>query len=153
MTRKKKFIDKKKAITFHLSSQEYPNDFPCSSKDGNSEEWIGEAAKFGVYYDDQHEYNYLQHMREIGKSPNAVLLSAPSISMDNIKAEDIIEDESVDDISYDQIELQDPQVNEIMQALDDDAYLNDFDDKYIKDICEEDTDELNCDKFEMLKCS
>ncbi|EPS42621.1 hypothetical protein H072_3398 [Dactylellina haptotyla CBS 200.50] len=36
----------------------------------------GEAALYGVYYDDT-EYDYMQHMREIGVSSEAVFIEAP----------------------------------------------------------------------------
>ncbi|KAF3901833.1 hypothetical protein AA313_de0207904 [Arthrobotrys entomopaga] len=36
----------------------------------------GEAALYGIYYDDT-EYDYMQHMREIGASSEAVFIEAP----------------------------------------------------------------------------
>lgn len=36
----------------------------------------GEAAMYGIYYDDS-EYDYMQHMREIGVSSEAIFIEAP----------------------------------------------------------------------------
>lgn len=38
---------------------------------------VGEAAEYGVYYDDT-DYDYMQHLRPIGMSIDAVMLEAPS---------------------------------------------------------------------------
>ena len=37
----------------------------------------GEAANYGIYYDDT-EYDYMQHMRDLGSSNEAVFLEAPT---------------------------------------------------------------------------
>lgn len=36
---------------------------------------IGEAAKYGIYYDDT-EYDYTQHLKVIGEDPSAVFIPA-----------------------------------------------------------------------------
>lgn len=112
----RKFIDKKKAATFHLvhRSQRDPlvNDPESSSRvlkyvpapntkvltipklsvnvqtisRETLEEDIdvenvrkneGEAAEYGIYFDDT-EYDYMQHLRSIGDTPDGILLEAPT---------------------------------------------------------------------------
>jgi hypothetical protein len=120
----RKFIDKKKATTFHLvhRSQRDPliNDpessarvlkyVPPSNAKGaqpitreSLEEDIdveavraneGEAAEYGIYYDDT-EYDYMQHLRSVGEAPDAVLLEAPSKDKGKGKAKEIVFGEKV----------------------------------------------------------
>jgi len=114
ITMPRRFIDKKKATTFHLvhRSQRDPliNDPESSSRvlkyvppsNSKSQQTItresleedidiktrrsnkGEAAEYGIYFDDT-EYDYMQHLRCVGEAPDAVLLEAPSKSKDNWK--------------------------------------------------------------------
>ena len=113
----RKFIDKKKATTFHLvhRSQRDPliNDPESSSRvlkyvpapntkvqnalfrgRADAEQSIsretlendidvekvreneGEAAEYGIFFDDT-EYDYMQHLRSVGETTDAVLLEAP----------------------------------------------------------------------------
>ena len=37
----------------------------------------GEAAEYGIFFDDT-EYDYMQHLRSVGETPDAVLLEAPA---------------------------------------------------------------------------
>lgn len=76
-TKKKKFIDKKNSVTFHLvhRSQQDPlvadTDapqhvlIPEASKKSTTR--LEEQRKFGVYFDD--EYNYLQHLKDVDVVP------------------------------------------------------------------------------------
>jgi Low temperature viability protein len=43
----------------------------------NIRENEGEAAEYGIFFDDT-EYDYMQHLRTVGETPDAVLLEAPS---------------------------------------------------------------------------
>ena len=36
----------------------------------------GEAAEYGIFFDDT-EYDYMQHLRSVGETPDAVLLEGP----------------------------------------------------------------------------
>lgn len=120
----RKFIDKKKATTFHLvhRSQRDPliNDPESSSRvlkyvppsNSKSQQTVtresleeeidvktvrrneGEAAEHGIYFDDT-EYDYMQHLRSVGDAPNAVLLEAPSNAKDKGRAKEIVFGEKV----------------------------------------------------------
>nr|XP_022914671.1 protein LTV1 homolog [Onthophagus taurus] len=70
---KKKFIDRKKAVTFHLvhRSQQDPLAADDSApqrvlvaEKSKSDKRLEEQQKYGIYFDD--DYNYLQHLRESG---------------------------------------------------------------------------------------
>ncbi|CAE6401588.1 unnamed protein product [Rhizoctonia solani] len=50
---------------------------------------IGEAAEHGVYFDDT-DYDYMQHLRPIGMTADAILLEAPNNSKSKGKGKDII---------------------------------------------------------------
>ncbi|KAG9127411.1 hypothetical protein FRC07_014090 [Ceratobasidium sp. 392] len=39
---------------------------------------VGEAAEYGVYFDDT-DYDYMQHLRPVGMSADAIMLEAPTI--------------------------------------------------------------------------
>lgn len=72
---KKKFIDKKNAITFHLvhRSQQDPMLVSEDSQHvllpaakNSKEKQMEEQRKFGIYFDD--DYNYLQHLKETNEA-------------------------------------------------------------------------------------
>ncbi|QRW24584.1 hypothetical protein RhiXN_11496 [Rhizoctonia solani] len=50
---------------------------------------IGEAAEHGVYFDDT-DYDYMQHLRPIGMTADAILLEAPNKSKGKAKTKDIV---------------------------------------------------------------
>ncbi|KAF8711856.1 Low temperature viability protein, partial [Rhizoctonia solani] len=50
---------------------------------------IGEAAEHGVYFDDT-DYDYMQHLRPIGMTTDAILLEAPNKSKGKEKTKDIV---------------------------------------------------------------
>ncbi|KAG5439346.1 hypothetical protein PCK2_000844 [Pneumocystis canis] len=161
---KKKFIDKKKSVTFHLvhRSQRDPliddDEAPSrvlipsvftdnkdkfikqerlNQKLSEKEDIIGESIVYGITYDDS-EYNYMQHLREIGKTPNAILLQAPTHQNLNIIQElpkDVFPSKIEKNITYqDQQSFpdnisgfqpdMDPELREVLLALDDDRYLS-----------------------------
>jgi protein LTV1 len=55
----------------------------------------GEAAEYGIFFDDT-EYDYMQHLRNVGEAPDAILLEAPgSKDRGKGKAKEIIFGEKV----------------------------------------------------------
>lgn len=50
---------------------------------------IGEAAEYGVYFDDT-DYDYMQHLRPVGVTADAVLLEAPSKGKGKGKSKEIV---------------------------------------------------------------
>ena len=94
---------------------------------------LGEAVNYGIDFDDQLEYDYLQHLKDMGRSPHAVWVAAPTKATKN-KSFDLIPEEAlpsereIDRELLDQDALRegtldlDPRVREIMEALDDEAY-------------------------------
>ncbi|KAI9837509.1 MAG: hypothetical protein M1819_007159 [Sarea resinae] len=135
----------------------------------------GEAANYGIYYDDT-EYDYMQHMRDLGSSTEAYFVEAPKPSTKQQKGkgkqklEDALREASLDDpddesaggvkvsdsrkqlldddilpskeqrkTTYqDQQDIpdalagfqpdMDPRLREVMEALEDEAYVDDEDD-------------------------
>lgn len=122
----------------------------------------GEAANYGVYYDDT-EYDYMQHMRDIGTGDGtATWLEAPSLAKENKSKgkgkaiEDMIKDTTLEDrgvvlddeilpsknlrkITYQAMQQvpdalagfqpdMDPRLREVLEALEDEAYVDDDDD-------------------------
>ncbi|KAG5518957.1 hypothetical protein PMAC_002488 [Pneumocystis sp. 'macacae'] len=172
---KKKFIDKRKSVTFHLvhRSQRDPliyddqapsrvliptrsgnekktsietkiyehknsvKDINKKKSNKNLRENIGEALLYGISYDDT-DYDYMQHLREIKKSPSTILLQAPIYQKSNIiqelpkilfpseveKKGSYQDQQSIpDSISGFQPDM-DPELREVLRALDDDYYLS-----------------------------
>lgn len=72
--RKKPFIEKKKAVTFHLvhrsqrdplaADETAPQRVLLPTEKAEAEKRQEEQRKFGVFFDD--EYDYLQHLKEVG---------------------------------------------------------------------------------------
>lgn len=115
---------------------------------------LGDAAAYGVYFDD-HEYDYMQHLRPVGAGGSSFLVETPSsssgpgvkgkgkakarptdFSMKDDMPEDALPSHPLDELSYTDITsaqaptggLQpdlDPSVREVLEALDDDAYAVD----------------------------
>ncbi|XP_065223601.1 protein LTV1 homolog [Planococcus citri] len=88
MPKKKKFIDKKKAVTFHLvhRSQHDPlvvdenapqHVLVAAAPSSKINKDIEEEHKYGIYFDD--DYDYLQHMRDSNKA-QVEWVQAPSTS-------------------------------------------------------------------------
>lgn len=119
----------------------------------------GEAAMYGVYYDDT-EYDYMQHMREIGDSTEGVFIEAPQEQKGKGKGKgkgkslaDALRDAPAEELipkelrpsdtlikrSYqDQQDVpdalagfqpdMDPRLREVLEALEDEAYVDDDED-------------------------
>jgi hypothetical protein len=141
---KKKFIDKKNAKHFYLVHR--PHTDPLRTEDNEyvlqevggsyAEEEIvhqsapGDAAQYGLFFPDQNEYDYMQHLKEMGRDSKAVWVASKS-ELNNVV--NINEEQRDGNIVPDD----DTEVCEIMDALNDDAYINEFDDSYIESIIKE----------------
>jgi protein LTV1 len=120
----------------------------------------GEAANYGIYYDDT-EYDYMQHVREIGTGGGqAVFLEAPKLVQKKDKGkslEDALRDASLEEkkeivldeeilpsknlrkVTYQAMQDvpdalagfqpdMDPRLREVLEALEDEAYVEDDED-------------------------
>jgi protein LTV1 len=150
----------------------------------------GEAATYGVYYDDT-EYDYMQHLRDVGSTSEAYFFEAPvkqrgkgkqkmsledalremdlqseadvslassSISKaESLLPEDMLPSEFVRNTSYqDQQDVpdaiagfqpdMDPRLREVLEALEDDAYVDDDED--IFEALAQDGEEINHRRWE-----
>ncbi|EJD03733.1 Low temperature viability protein [Fomitiporia mediterranea MF3/22] len=138
---------------------------------------IGEASLFGVYYDDT-EYDYMQHLREVGVQEDgvdSVLIEAPSSSakrkgkgrdMVDLTLRDLPSEAlpSQTELTRDQVySAQDalpedirglqpdmnPHLRQTLEALDDDAFVNDSaDDDFFSELVGEGELEGDADDLE-----
>lgn len=142
----------------------------------------GEAANYGVYYDDT-EYDYMQHMRDLGTGEGeAHFIEAPGAEKEKKgkgkKLEDALRDVSLDEkkdagialdeeilpsknlrkVTYQAMQevpdaltgLQpdmDPRLREVLQALEDEAYVAEDDEDDVFAKLAEDGEELDEDAF------
>ncbi|KAK4204265.1 Low temperature viability protein [Triangularia verruculosa] len=137
----------------------------------------GEAANYGVYYDDT-EYDYMQHLRDLGTGAGeAVFVEAPSLQkskgkqkmnlsealakMDlEHKSEDLLDEEILPSKNLQRLTYQaqqdvpdsiagfqpdmDPRLREVLEALEDEAYVDeDGGEDILKGLVEGDADELD----------
>ncbi|KKA28408.1 hypothetical protein TD95_000232 [Thielaviopsis punctulata] len=126
----------------------------------------GEAANYGIYYDDS-EYDYMQHMRDLGSGAGeSVFIEAtkPDVKgKKKVNLEDAIKQMSIDEKPLDTLDesilpsknLQpinyqnqqsvpdaiagfqpdmDPRLREVLEALEDDAYVDGEDDDLFQDL-------------------
>ncbi|KAI9818500.1 MAG: hypothetical protein M1827_000559 [Pycnora praestabilis] len=218
---RKKWIDKKSATTFALvhRAQNDPRIHDAEASDmvykevvasnqkiknrGDLEEELGldpssvrdnegEAANYGIYYDDT-DYDYMQHMRDMGSSTEATWVEAPQLftkqkGKGKQKLEDALRDTSLEDstteskaeglesaraqklldsdvlpsttlrkVTYqDQQEVpdalagfqpdMDPRLREVLEALEDEAYVDDEDDVFGE--LAKDGEEVSLNEFE-----
>ncbi|KAL1867461.1 Protein ltv1 [Diaporthe australafricana] len=140
----------------------------------------GEAANFGVYFDDT-EYDYMQHLRDIGTgSGEAVFVEAEApqnkgkgkqkqslesalkqMDLEHKSAdlfdEDILPSKGLQRLNYQSQQNvpdsiagfqpdMDPRLREVLEALEDDAYVEEDDD--IFQVLSKDAKELNDHEFE-----
>ena len=127
----------------------------------------GEAAMYGIYYDDT-KYDYMQHMRDMGTSSEAVFIEAPQAESKQRKGrkgkqtlDEAIRDEELapkselvriprellpsevqvkrtyqdqqdipDTLSGFQPDM-DPRIREVLEALEDEAYVDDDEDIFV----------------------
>ncbi|KAG6813997.1 hypothetical protein H0H92_004490 [Tricholoma furcatifolium] len=112
---------------------------------------VGEAALYGIYYDDT-EYNYMQHLRAVGvqeEGVESVLIEAPSTSKSSKAAakksqgielrdlpQEVLASKSELPRTYESQQAvpesisgfqpdMDPHLRQVLEALDDDAFVND----------------------------
>ncbi|KAJ6601376.1 Low temperature viability protein-domain-containing protein [Mycena vulgaris] len=98
---------------------------------------VGEASLYGVYYDDS-EYNYMQHLRPVGVQEDgveSVLVEAPAASKKG-KGKGIMLKDLPDGVLASTSELpktyesqqapdMDPHLRQVLEALEDDAFVED----------------------------
>lgn len=98
----------------------------------------GLAAQFGIYFDDS-KYDYMQHLKPIGQSANAVFIAKKEEEKTEKKnIEDLIKDalpsESTRRVTHETFENiprelrgfnpdMDPRLREVLEALEDEAYV------------------------------
>ena len=155
----------------------------------------GEAAEYGVYYDDT-DYDYMQHMRDLGGSTEAYFVEAPQTVKKQSKVEgkqkleDALRETSLEDnareSSHEGVKISgsaalldagilpsrnlrhgtyqdqqdvpdalagfqpdmDPRLREVLEALEDEAYVDDEDDVFGE--LAKDGKEVSLDEFEEL---
>ncbi|KAI3641734.1 hypothetical protein MIR68_000224 [Amoeboaphelidium protococcarum] len=134
---------------------DHNHDDEYSELEDDSDVMVGEAAKYGIYYEDQMEYDYLQHLREVGQSQDAVLIEAPKknivpdtrtdldlpneifASRREIDAElyhGLKADDLNDNVGLRE-EMLDPDVRDVMEALSEaEEYQDAFDEDFIKEL-------------------
>jgi protein LTV1 len=124
-------------------------------------EAVGEAAKFGILYDDR-GYDYTKHLRRVGITPGAVFIQAPGLKKQSEKQQALGDFFSVDDktgmeapqseneedkeatvkANHEMARQQyrnllqqvgdDPMLREVIEALEDDRYVcEEFDDELV----------------------
>ncbi|KAI9760206.1 MAG: CDP-diacylglycerol--glycerol-3-phosphate 3-phosphatidyltransferase [Chaenotheca gracillima] len=150
----------------------------------------GEAANHGIYYDDT-EYDYMQHLRDIGEDTGAYFVEAPAPQSKQKgkgkqKLEDALRDASLEDDSsdggvrvagqkpildedllpskdlkkgtyQDQQDVpdalagfqpdMDPRLREVLEALEDDAYVDEEEDIFTE--LAQDSQEVSQDEFDL----
>ncbi|EGV63062.1 Protein ltv1 [Yamadazyma tenuis] len=136
----------------------------------------GLAAQYGIYYDDS-KYDYMQHLKPIGQSEDAVFIAKKDTPKPKPKQQDLMEllkdqlpsetGKKVTQADMENIprELQgfkpnmDPRLRETLEALEDEAYIEDGedDDDFFNDILksgtaadipEEEYDEWDMDNYQ-----
>jgi len=147
---------------------------------GQIRENEGEAANHGIYYDDT-EYDYMQHMRDLGSGTGEAVWLEPTTKKDNGKGkgkqslEDALKEASLEDRAEALLDEEilpsknlrhatyqaqqdipdalagfqpdmDPRVREVLEALDDEAYVDDEDDIFEK--LAQDGEEVEEDEFD-----
>lgn len=98
----------------------------------------GLAAQFGIFFDDS-KYDYMQHLKPIGQAANAVYISKkeePKVEKKNIEEliKDALPSETTRKVTHDTFENvpaelrgfnpdMDPRLREVLEALEDEAYV------------------------------
>ncbi len=141
----------------------------------------GEAAEYGVYFDDT-EYDYMQHLRDLGQGEGeAVFVEAKplinqgkgkqkqslddalrQLNLENQSAdlldESILPSKNLQHVTYQAQQNvpdaiagfqpdMDPRLREVLEALDDDAYVDEEDDDLFQELAK-DSRELGADEFD-----
>lgn len=97
----------------------------------------GLAAQYGIFFDDS-KYDYMQHLKPIGQSSNAVFIAKNEEKAPKKNIEDMIKDalpsENTRRVTHDTFENipselrgfnpdMDPRLREVLEALEDEAYI------------------------------
>lgn len=143
-------LDLAKMFEESLQAEDYSDEFACdvdveieknvpnctdSVRPGTNPN-VGEAALYGIFFDDR-DYDYTQHLRPINQDGGAVFIGAKNAK--NLpKSTDQNADEMLNQLTYGE-EMQalplDPDLKEILDALEDDAYcVEDFENDFIQNI-------------------
>ncbi|XP_006139390.2 protein LTV1 homolog [Pelodiscus sinensis] len=112
--RKKPFIEKKKAVTFHLvhrsqrdpltADDTAPQRVLLPAQKGDSEEKRREEQrKYGVFFDD--DYNYLQHLKEASGTSELIPADVPGPQNRNVVREEEEKEEESQQITVTSIKL------------------------------------------------
>lgn len=77
------------------------DDLALASRDQGAVKHAGEAAKYGIYYDDR-AYDYTKHLKKIGETSDAVFISAATkdVAGDDDFEEHYDEDDCAFDINH-----------------------------------------------------
>lgn len=100
----------------------------------HDERQAGEAAKYGIFFDDRH-YDYQRHLRVIGEAPDAVFIPATTSprrkeEIDLARMFDAEELARNDGLAADADD--DPVIKEVLEALEDEAYEDEnFEDDFV----------------------
>lgn len=108
----------------------------------NKVDWKNDVSNFGVYFKNQDEYDYLQHMKPFGQDPNAVVVTNDVQPKKGIQFKEQQNNElfgSKDELETGLLNQQgvtglnldlDPEIRNAFVALDDEAYVEDLDDDF-----------------------
>ncbi|KAF2861986.1 Low temperature viability protein [Piedraia hortae CBS 480.64] len=125
----------------------------------------GEAAQHGVFFDDS-SYDYMQHMRDLGNGGGSVTwVEAPATKQKKIALDDALSNLSLtesttseriyqsqqnvpDDIKGFQLDM-DPRLREVLEALEDEEYVDDGEEDLFKELTMDRT-EVSKDEWERL---
>ena len=164
MVKSRSWIDKKTASTYHLvhRSQRDPlisdensskmvllpvgngsnileENLASEFKAGN--EILEDGTDYGIFFEKQDNYDYIQHLKPIGEDPSAVFIQATANSaLFGSKSEMPVGLLNQPKIGGFQPDL-DENVREIYEALDDDAYVEYLDDGFFEQFDAEEVDD------------
>ncbi|KAG8827263.1 hypothetical protein FRC19_004469 [Serendipita sp. 401] len=130
-----------------------------SDVDDNDDGFVGKAALYGIYYDDR-DYDYTQHLRAIGveeKGVESILIEAPEkqsrkpkkFSTSDLIPQEVLPSQKELPHTYESQQAipssisgfqpdMDPHLRQTLEALDDEAFVDDnLDDNFFGDLLED----------------
>jgi protein LTV1 len=148
--------------TGHYLNEEYQDvdeNLPNVSEESENdkEDWKNDVSNFGVYFKNDENYDYMQHLKTVGEDPNGIILGSESkkeeigirfkdadakLKMDLpsevfASAEELniglLNQENTPGLSIDM----DPEIRDAFEALDDEAYVEDLEDDFFDAFHEE----------------
>lgn len=108
-------------VDFSVEEEEEYDDY---YDEEDTAEHVGEAAKYGILYDDRH-YDYTKHLRTVGALPGGVIVAAPTAP--KVNEQDFWRElHQLDAAIHKDIKavVDDPAVLEVLEALEDEAYCD-----------------------------